>query len=86
MGIGIPAGRYGRFGVPLADKLAEPGVTQLTWDQAVAAGMPLFQGSPVAVAPMAETTTGRVAPPIPGGLQLQKVVVIVPTMPVKLPS
>jgi len=82
MGIGVLTGVNTR-GVPLSDKLAEPGVVQYTVAQAVAAGIPLTQGAPMAVGPLAETVTNRVTPPVPGGLQFQKVVVVTDMQPIR---
>ncbi len=81
MGIGVLTGVNTR-GVPLSDKLAEPGVVSYTVAQAVAAGLPLTQGALKAVAPLADTVINRVAPPVPGGLQMQKVVVVTTAQPI----
>lgn len=83
MGIGVTINysSYPQQAVSLQQKLAEPGVVSLDWIEATGV-VPLIQGDQMAVAPMADSSTGFLAPPIPGGLQLEKVVVpIAPTMP-----
>lgn len=82
MGIGTTVNYSGISlqGVPLAQKLAEPGVTSLDWIEATGV-VPIIQGSEMAVAPMADTSTGMLAPPIPGGLQMEKVVIVVTSQP-----
>ena len=89
MGIGVTINYSGipLQGVPLAQKLAEPGVVELDWIEATGV-VPIIQGDQMAVAPMADTSTGVLAPPIPGGLQMEKVVVVVASQPanVDLPA
>lgn len=82
MGIGTTVNYTGvpLQGVPLAQKLAEPGVTSMDWIEATGVA-PIIQGSEMAVAPMADTSTGALAPPIPGGLQMEKVVIVMEAQP-----
>ena len=83
MGIGITI-NYEGFpprGIPLSQKLAEPGVVALTVPETLGV-VPIIQGDVMAVAPMADTSTDQVAPPIPGGLQMEKVVVVVEAQPI----
>lgn len=85
MGLGVTI-NYDGFpprGIPLSQKLAEPGVVAVTVAAARGA-LPLIQGEKMAVAPMADTSTDMVAPPIPGGLQMEKVVVVTTAQPVKI--
>ena len=73
-------------GRPLADMLSEPGVVAYgSLSEAVAAGESIIQGDPKAVVPQADLATGTVSPPIPGGLQEQKRVVVTTSQPVPIP-
>ena len=83
MGIGVVV-NYAGFphqGVPLQQKLAEPGVVELDWIEATGV-VPIIQGDQMAVAPMADTSTGFLAPPVPGGLQMEKVVIVSEAQPI----
>lgn len=72
-------------GQPLDDRLATPGmVAYSSLQAALQAGESVIQGDPKAVAPMADSVLGTVAPPVPGGLQMEKRVVVVPSQPVRL--
>lgn len=79
MGIGVTVGRNSR--PTLADKLAEPGVVALDWIEATGV-VPILQGAEMAVAPMGDTSTGLLAPPVPGGLQMQKVIIVSEAQPI----
>lgn len=69
----------------LADRLATPGmVVYPSLQSALQAGESVIQGDPKAVSPMADAVLGTVAPPIPGGLQMEKSVVVLPVQPVRL--
>lgn len=83
MGIGVTVNYEGfpQQGIPLAQKLAEPGVVPLDWIQATGV-VPIIQGDQMAVAPMADSSTGFLAPPIPGGLQMQKVIIVSEAQPI----
>lgn len=79
MGIGVTVGR--NSGPSLVQKLAEPGVTSLDWIEATGE-VPIYQGSEMAVAAMGDTSTGLLAPEVPGGLQMQKVIIVSEAQPI----
>jgi hypothetical protein len=79
MSIGVSIGR--NLGPTLSQKLVEPGVTQLTWTSAVGV-VPRIQGSNFAVAPVGETSSNLLTPVGPGGLQMQKLVIVVVAQPI----
>lgn len=55
-------------------------------EAALAGGDEWQQGTRQAVAPMGDDVTGRLAPPISGGLQMQKRIIVLPGQPVPLPG
>lgn len=82
MGIGTTIRRF--LGVPIVDRLPT-NVVYDTLEEALAAGEVIFQGDPQAVTPMADETTGRLAPEIPGGLQMKRTMVVLQATPVPMP-
>lgn len=81
MGIGTTSGR--QYQPTVAAKLQEPGVVALDWITA-SGYVPLIQGSDMAVAAEGDSGAGLLAPPIPGGLQMQKVIAIVQGQPINV--
>lgn len=82
MGIGVPAGR-GRLRKTLSQKLAEPGVESWCWPAALHDNIPLVQGQQMAVAAVGSCASDLLTPPVPGGLQFEKVVVVVKEQPTR---
>lgn len=76
------------IGVPprgqlLSERLATPGMDiSTTVAQTKAKQQTTIQGSQKAVTPQADSTTGRVAPPIAGGLQMEKTVLVTGSAPI----
>lgn len=82
IGKNVPVVGGPAVGLPLTEVLARPGVVAYSsLEAAVAAGNPVIQGDLKAVAPMGDTATGMLAPPIPGGLQMELRVVVVDSQP-----
>lgn len=81
MGIGVTVGRDAK--PTITGKLATPGVVVLDWIEASGV-VPVIQGSDMAVAPQGDTSTGLLAPPIPGGLQMEKVIIVSEAQPINV--
>lgn len=76
--VGIPS-----RGQLLTERLATPGMdVSTTPAQAKAKNQTTIQGTEKAVTPQADSTTGRVAPPIAGGLQMEKTVLVTNSAPI----
>lgn len=82
MGIGVSIGAKG---IPIVDRLPTS-IVYPSLEAAIAAGEVVIQGSPQAVTPMADLATGRLAPEVPGGLQMRRSMVILDGTPVLLPD
>ncbi len=82
MGIGV-FNRKGFQGEPIQSFIArnQPQV-YTSVPTAQAAGNVVNQGGKQAVIPAADSTTNTVAPPVPGGLQMEKVLLVTPTAPI----
>lgn len=76
----------GRTGVPLVVARASiPTPAEFTSvDAAHLANVPTLQGAETPPAAQADTTTGVVAPPIPGGLAYEAVLLVTPSAPIPL--
>lgn len=85
MGIGKIINRS--LGTPVADVLADATNTIFTdVNAAIAAGVPVIQGTPKAVAAMGGLDTGYFAPNVAGGLQFLKEFILLKAQPVPLPN
>lgn len=78
--------RIPKLGTPVAEVLARPGVTVVytTVDAVQAAGLNVSQGNQLPPAWQGDTTTGRMAPDIPGGLHFEKVLLVATGAPLPL--
>lgn len=85
IGITVPMGPGTTRGTPITTALATPGMVELnSIEEAQNYPVPVLQGAEKAVIPQADETTGFVAPPVAGGLQMQKMVLVHPAEPVPL--
>lgn len=76
--IGIPS-----RGQSLTERLATPGMDVSTSPaEAKSKLQTTIQGTEKAVTPQADSTTERVAPPIAGGLQMEKTVLVTESAPI----
>jgi len=78
--------RLPKLGPTVAEVLARPGVTVVytTVDAVQAAGLNVSQGNNLPPAWQGGTTTGRMAPEVPGGLHFEKVLLVATASPVPL--
>lgn len=72
----------GRLGQLLADRLATGAKVYASPAAAISDGQSVGQGTQKAVSPQADSTTGRVAPSVPGGLQMTGSVIVTESQPV----
>lgn len=77
--------RIPKLGIPITDVLTRPGIVVVTSvDEAHAAGLNVTQGNENPPAWQGDTTTGRMAPDIPGGLHYELVALIAEGAPLPL--
>ena len=86
MGIGKLGSFLTPLGTPIKVKVDQGATVYPTLEDAVLDKNTVIQGQEQAVAPMADLTTGYIAPPIPGGLQMEGNLIALAAQPVPLPD